>query len=135
MKTRVLAVDDEVDVRNYLWECLNETGFECVCAAGFEEAVRIASASGAEFPILLTDIMLPPFHGRDLANRIAFLHPKIKVVFMSGYAPKMLRNHGLLPPKAEFLCKPFTRSQLLKSLETTHGQLTWLASVSAPNED
>ena len=50
--------------------------------------------------------------------------------------PKLLRSHGLLPAKAELLCKPFTRSQLLASLESAEAQSpTWLAAVSASQAD
>ncbi|HKP94992.1 MAG TPA: response regulator [Fibrobacteria bacterium] len=113
----LLAVDDDADIRKLLEEQLSGTEYRCMAASGFQEAVELASAPFSEIDILLTDIILPPFQGRDLANRLVGLQPAMKVLFMSGYPLKLLTGHGLLPPHADYLAKPFSKNQLLQSLD------------------
>ena len=66
--------------------------------------------------MVLTDVVLPEMDGRDLADRIRALRPSIRVVFMSGYAPGMLTDRGVLAQGAAFLQKPFPLHQLARRL-------------------
>ena len=66
--------------------------------------------------VIVTDVVLPEMDGRDLAERIRALRPSIRVVFMSGYAPGLLTDRGVLAPGAAFLQKPFPIDQLARRL-------------------
>lgn len=112
---RLLAVDDESEVCVFIAEALQGTRYACATAVSYDEAVRHASAQKVD--LLLCDIIIPPFHGRDLANRLVHSHPDLKVLFMSGYPPKLLRQHSLLSPTAAFLAKPFTPTDLVAALD------------------
>jgi CheY-like chemotaxis protein len=114
-RIRLLAVDDEAEVRAFIAEALQGTHFACSTASAYDEAVRLAASEPVD--LLLCDIIIPPFHGRDLANRLVHSHPDLKVLFMSGYPPKLLRQHSLLSPTAAFLAKPFSPSELLSALD------------------
>jgi CheY-like chemotaxis protein len=115
-RIRLLAVDDESDVRGLIGDALQGTRYACVTAASYPEAVQRATEDG-RIDLLLCDIIIPPFHGRDLANRLVHLHPDLKVLFMSGYPTKLLRQHSLLAPASVLLPKPFTPTELLNSLD------------------
>ncbi|MDB5105108.1 MAG: Sensory box histidine kinase/response regulator [Fibrobacteres bacterium] len=118
MKRNLLIVDDDPEILEYIQEVLVSTDYLCMTATGFQQAVEMARDEAMQVDILLTDIIIPPFHGRDLANKIVRMQPKIKVLFMSGYPYKLLKGQGLLPPNSDLLPKPFTRFQLLHSLES-----------------
>ena len=118
---RLLAVDDEAEVRDFISEALQGSRYACATAGSYEEAVRHGAEEGID--LLLCDIIIPPFHGRDLANRLVHRHPDLKVMFMSGYPPKLLRQHSLLSATADFLAKPFTAVQLIMALD-----LAWQSS-------
>lgn len=130
VRKTLLIVDDEDDVRDLIGVILDGTEYDCIVAASFSHAVDIVSESPVPIDILLTDIILPPYHGRDLANKLVRIQPRMKVLFMSGYPLKLLRKNGLIPPQVDYLAKPFTRSQLLKTLDhvvvtgTTWSELT-----------
>jgi hypothetical protein len=117
MGLSVLIVEERADVKNYPRQDNPETVYEFVYAVGFAEAVRIASEKDASFGFLVTDVLLNPFHGRDLANRIVGSFPHIKVLFTGSQSPRVLRSAGLLPPNAPFLHKPFNVIHLVKSLD------------------
>ena len=62
--------------------------------------------------LLLTDVVMPEMSGRELANRLAGLHPDMRVMFMSGYTDDRAVQRGLLGPHDAFLAKPFTPDRL-----------------------
>lgn len=115
-RIRLLVVDDEADVRNLVADFLSGSRYTFTICGSYGDAVEFGASPGAKIDLLLSDIILPPFHGRDLANRLVRIHPELKVLFMSGYPLKLLKQHSLLPMEAEFLPKPFTRTQLLDAL-------------------
>jgi len=66
--------------------------------------------------LLLTDLILPGISGRELAKRLTARHPKMRVLYMSGYTYNImaqgLGQDGLLEDGMAFLQKPFTPSAL-----------------------
>lgn len=121
-RMRLLVVEDEVDVRNLIADLLAGSAYTFTICASYAAAVEFASSPGARIDLLLSDIILPPFHGRDLANRLVGMHTDLKVLFMSGYPIKLLKQHSLLPLEAEFLPKPFTKAQLIEALAALAGK-------------
>ena len=76
------------------------------------DAARVSSELPAGVDLLLTDVVMPQISGRELAERLAELHPGLRVLFMSGYSDEAVYRHGVLSPDAAFLEKPFTERGL-----------------------
>jgi DNA-binding response OmpR family regulator len=66
--TRVLLVDDEVDLTWLLGLELERAGFEVCCADSIETALAVHGATPCE--VLVTDLHLPDGDGVELARRI-----------------------------------------------------------------
>ena len=58
---KILAVDDEVNMRNFLHDMLTSFGYECKTAANGREALNILQYD--YFPIILSDIRMPVMDG------------------------------------------------------------------------
>jgi len=56
---------------------------------------------------MITDVVMPHMSGREAAERLGTVRPKMKVLFMSGYTDHALMHRELAPGEA-FLQKPFT---------------------------
>jgi CheY-like chemotaxis protein len=68
---------------------------------------------------LLADVMLPGgMTGPKVAEEALRRNPDLKVLLMSGYTEKAVRNHGHLSGAAELLQKPFRRYDLARKLRT-----------------
>jgi FixJ family two-component response regulator len=63
--------------------------------------------------LLLTDVIMPGINGRVLAERLAPLHPAMKVLYMSGYTDSFIAGHGVLDKGIHLLHKPFTEEVLV----------------------
>jgi two-component system, cell cycle sensor histidine kinase and response regulator CckA len=81
-----------------------------------DDAENVCATHGAEIHLLLTDLIMPGISGRELAKRLTARHPKMRVLYMSGYTFSIVQQtaaqSGLLEDGVSFLQKPFTPSAL-----------------------
>lgn len=110
----LLLVDDEGSLRHAVAEILRDSGYTVLDAPSSQEALAIACDYPGAIDFLITDVVMPGMRGPELHQRILTLHPRIQVLFMSGYAEGLPDTN--LPAGARFLQKPFSFSQLLASL-------------------
>jgi PAS domain S-box-containing protein len=112
----ILLVEDEPQVRELARMALSEKGYTVLVTPSPEDAESACERYGAEIHLLLTDLILPGLTGRELAKRLTGRHPKMRVLYMSGYTYGITTrpglHSGLLEDGAAFLQKPFTPSAL-----------------------
>jgi two-component system cell cycle sensor histidine kinase/response regulator CckA len=103
----VLLVEDEDAVRTLAREVLRRHGYVVLEARHGVDALRVAERHPDDIHLLITDVVMPHMSGRETAERLGTVRPKMKVLFMSGYTDHALM-HRELTPAAAFLQKPFT---------------------------
>jgi two-component system, cell cycle sensor histidine kinase and response regulator CckA len=108
----VLLVEDEEILRQLIKDALEANGYRVLEARDGREAVMICEQHQEPIDLMLTDVVMPQMNGRELAQRLAQLRPKIKVVYMSGYAEDVLFRQGVLDPSITFLQKPFRQYEM-----------------------
>lgn len=108
----ILLVEDEPQVRELARMVLTEKGYTVLVASSPEDAESACAKHGAEIHLLLTDLVMPGITGRELAKRLTARHPKMGVLYMSGYTYGITTQtgmqRGLLEDGVAFLQKPFT---------------------------
>ncbi|HJP98639.1 MAG TPA: response regulator [Rhodanobacteraceae bacterium] len=85
---RILLVEDEELLREFAAESLREEGFD-VQAVGDGDAGLEVLQSNAPLDLLLSDIRLPGASGYELAEAGRTLRPGLKMILMTGYAPRL----------------------------------------------
>jgi CheY-like chemotaxis protein len=105
----VLLVEDEPSVRTMVRRILEDEGYTVIEAGEGYEAFEVASRQEQAIRLLLTDVVMPRMGGRELARRLAPVHPEMKVIYMTGYTDQAISD-------APFLHKPFTSKSLLAKL-------------------
>jgi PAS domain S-box-containing protein len=111
----VLIVDDEPSVRMLVGEVLAELGYRAIEAADGSSALQVLR-SDARIDLLVTDVGLPGgMNGRQLADFGRIARPKLKVLFITGYAEKAVMGSGLDQGMA-VLTKPFAMDGLAKHI-------------------
>ncbi len=108
----ILLVEDEDLVREVTSRILERYGYNVVLAQDGPEALRLAEDCGGSLHLLLTDVTMPGMSGRELADRLVARHPRLQVLYMSGYTENALGDHGTLNPEINFLQKPFKHLEL-----------------------
>ncbi|HEY7404564.1 MAG TPA: PAS domain S-box protein [Candidatus Angelobacter sp.] len=109
-KWNILVVEDEASLRAIVAAYLRECGHEVYEAADALQAAAIPFSRPID--LLLTDVVLPGASGPALAAELAERHPRMKVIFMSGYADRASLEQALRPDML-FLQKPFRLSELM----------------------
>ena len=74
---------------------------------------------GEDIDIIITDVIMPGMNGPSLISKIQKDYPKVKVVFISGYAEEAFSDaYGVDDDNDfNFLSKPFTLQQLLTKVK------------------
>ena len=111
---RVLIVDDDPNVRIVIQQIMTRWEHEVFSACSGFDALRILKKQPVD--LLITDIVMPYMTGVKLIDEIRKLHPKIKILAISGGGPRynantcleLAREHGA----DRWLMKPVTMDAL-----------------------
>lgn len=113
-RLRVLAVEDEEGVRDFLRALLSREGYRVTLASGHDEA--LACAAESPFDLVVTDVNMPDGSGPELVKALRRRQPYLPAVFISGIS----RNEfAEMAPGEErnFLQKPFEGARLVGRIE------------------
>lgn len=104
MKTKILVVDDEMDIRNVLRINLESEGYEVVEASNGMDALNILDSEKIDLMVL--DIMMPIMDGLEVCRKVREKH-KLPILMLSAKAEDMDRIQGIMTGADDYLCKPF----------------------------
>lgn len=130
---RLLIVDDEVPVREFLTEALAEFCDELAAVGDLREAFRALESK--PFDIVLADICLPGCSGMDLLHLSRQFKWDCAIILMTGHASLDLVASSVRLDAADFLLKPFAIDDVVRSISQAYQQLvTRRANVRERNQ-
>jgi DNA-binding NtrC family response regulator len=104
----IFVVDDDPDILKCVSAILADNNYEIQTYQSGEEALQQSKDYKGEIHVLLSDFQMAGMSGVQLATKMTFGRPQLKVLLMSGFPEGMLvLNEGW-----HFLAKPFVTSQL-----------------------
>jgi nitrogen-specific signal transduction histidine kinase/ActR/RegA family two-component response regulator len=110
----ILVVEDETAVRSIVVRSLRARGYEVLEARHGEDALLVAERHNAPIHLVVTDVVMPNMNGTELFHHLRRWYPRMRVLFISGYAKSAIPPEALAEGQgAAFLAKPFTIDQLL----------------------
>ena len=112
----ILVVEDEEKVRRLIVEILMKQGYKVLEASHGDNALSIHGKHNGPIHLVLIDVVMPGMSGSELAKRLTSLDPKIKVLYMSGYADNTIVHHGVLEKGVSYIQKPFTMEGLARKV-------------------
>ena len=121
MKKKVLVVDDEDDILQFLGLVLRERGYDVLTASAGREALAVAQRERPDFVLL--DVMMPQMDGWEVLRRLK-ADPRtaeIPVAIVSARTGAKDRAEGLRAGAADYICKPFSLDELLGKLAAVLG--------------
>ena len=114
VRKRVLVVDDEKSIRDFLVLGLKRAGYDCTALGSAEEALDLVNLEPVD--IVITDIVMPGMSGLDLAGELAETY-LLDVIVMTGFARDVLYEDVIRQGARDFVVKPVRISELLTRLE------------------
>ncbi len=104
----VLLVEDGDAVRSISRSILKSRGYTVLDTGSSPDAVRIFQDFPGRIDLLVTDVALPRMGGRELADRLRGLAPRLRVLFIGGYHDAAaLGNGGVVRATEAVLEKPY----------------------------
>jgi two-component system cell cycle sensor histidine kinase/response regulator CckA len=113
-----MVVEDKPDVRKLATDVLKSCGYHVLAAGHGPEALQISELCQEPIDLLVTDIVMPKMNGRELAEKLKARHPRMQVLYISGYGGGIVPEKGDPELQARFLSKPFTVEALLRQVRS-----------------
>ena len=149
--SRVLLVDDNADMREYITRLL---GGNCEVHAVADGLVALKEVRERKPNLVLTDVMMPGLDGFQLLREIR-AEPStrdIPVILLSARADEQSRIEGLDAGADDYLIKPFSareliarvkanlrladvRSKAITAIRESEQRLRWLGSIVESSDD
>src|SRR5277367_6262230 len=111
---RLLLVEDEVEIQNFLQRSLTEAGYQVEAAGDARTAERMTIESRHD--VLIVDLGLPDEDGLSLILRLRQLGLRAPVLILSARRSVDDRVRGLEQGGDDYLTKPFALAELLARL-------------------
>ncbi|MCD6416688.1 MAG: response regulator [Planctomycetes bacterium] len=118
---RVLVVDDEEPVREYVRRVLEREGYEVLSADDGEGAVNYVE-NGEPIDCVMLDLRMPGMGGPEALERIRNYKRDIPVVLLTGYPEIALMHRAMQSGPITLLAKPVSRAQILEAVENFLGR-------------
>ncbi|MDO9486976.1 MAG: response regulator [Sphingomonadaceae bacterium] len=112
---RILLAEDDESMRTFLVRAIERAGYDVVAVDRGTSA--LPHIAGGDFDLLLTDIVMPEMDGIELAQRAAALAPRMRVMFITGFAAVALNRGSGAPAGAKVLSKPFHLRDLVNEID------------------
>ena len=112
----VLLVDDDKDLREFLYQHLLLCGHSVLQAGSGMEASERFRHHKNDIDIMVTDIVMPGYSGDQLAVRLQAEKPNLPVLFISGNSAAQVNSVVPLLEGENFLRKPFSLDTLERAI-------------------
>jgi len=116
MENRILVVDDEKEIRDFLFKALSRiAGFRVELAENGEEALK--KIEKEIFDLVLTDLKMPDMDGLQLVAEIARSKPEILTVLMTGHGTIDSALEAMKRGASDYLTKPLNLEEMFVRLQ------------------
>lgn len=110
-RRKVLVIDDDPAIREFIVEYLDDIGYEAIEAKDGESG--LAALDRVNPDLLIIDYKLPGLNGGEVGKRARARLPKVPIVFITGYTDRIDEAATL---GARVLKKPFLSFDLQSAL-------------------
>jgi two-component system response regulator AtoC len=110
MKPKILIVDDEAIVRDFISEVLIRMGHAPLAAASGEKAIEHLERT--EFDVVITDFKMPGVSGIDVLKRTLQLYPDCRVIIITAYGTIELAVEAMKMGAHDYITKPISPDHL-----------------------
>lgn len=117
---RVLFMDDEASIRNFVAELLGEIGYRVTCVSTGEEAVDVYRRhfeAGEPFDVVFLDLTIPGgISGVETISRLADIDPAVTAIVSSGYCNDPVMANFSQYGFQDCLVKPYQVEELIEKV-------------------
>lgn len=108
---KILAVDDEKNIRHLISNEFALEGFDVVTAASGEEGLALFKSG--RFDVVLLDIKLPKLSGIEILKRMKQISKAPEIIMITGYGDIQTAVEAIKLGARDYVTKPFKLDELL----------------------
>ena len=108
--SKILIVDDELNMRLVLAAMLKREGYEVASAADGSEALQILKSG--RIAAVITDLKMPRIDGMELLNRVSREYPEVPVIMITAHGTVATAVEALKKGALDYITKPFELEDL-----------------------
>jgi len=108
---KILIVDDQEQVRDFIVSLFSSYGHSCETAKGGAETLEIIKKGSFDSAVI--DVVMPVMDGIALTRELVNLHPDLPIMVMSGYADEQSARSAIAAGAREFIKKPFSNDEFI----------------------
>lgn len=105
MKSRVLVVDDEESIREFLEIMLRKEGYEVTCAEDGQKALDIIKKKS--FDLVISDLQMPNMTGIELLKHVKDQYPDILFMMITAFGTTETAVEAMKLGAYDYITKPF----------------------------
>lgn len=109
---RILVVEDEPQVRQFLEDLLVEDGFEVEAASDGRQALELFHPE--RFQLVLTDLKMPVMDGWELSEHLLMRAPRLPILMLTAFGEAV--EHQAQARGIVLLHKPVATAELLRAV-------------------
>ena len=113
---RILLVDDEVSVSNFIGEVLRNNGYEVVIYNDSLSALAYLKSNLDDVALVVTDQVMPQLTGLQLIDYVKGKRPELPVILITGFTHASDMDKVKRLGVEKFLTKPFHINELLDTI-------------------
>lgn len=119
----ILLVEDDATVRLLSRNVLARRGYTILEAQSAAEALEVWQTCGRPVHLVVADVMMPGnMDGHELVSGLQQRHPELRAIYTSGYSADILGRDFELRDGVNFLQKPYSPQQLLRTVRAALDQ-------------
>ena len=108
---RILAIDDEQNIRHLIQSEFSLEGFSVTTAGSGEEGLKLFDSH--EFDVVILDINLPKTNGIEILKRLKQKSTHVEVIMITGYGGIKSAVESIKLGARDYVTKPFKLDEIL----------------------
>ena len=117
IKEKVLIVEDELGIRNFIATILNANDYDAITASSGADAMSMVTSHCPD--VLLLDLGLPDMDGMEILQELSGLPQETPVIIISARDRESEKVKALDMGADDYIVKPFGVSEMLARVRTT----------------
>lgn len=129
---RILVVEDEQNIREFVVINLKRAGYETVEAENGDQALDLYRRAGGKIDVAVLDIMMPGEHdGLAVCQELRRQNSSIGIIMLTARTQELDKVNGLMMGADDYVTKPFSPSELVARVEAVYRRV----AMANPQEE
>ena len=126
----ILVVDDDVGMRELVYDVLKDRGHQVTTAGNGQEALTLLTEQ--DYAAVLTDLRMKGMSGTELLVEVRRLYPDIGVILMTAFGLVDTAVEAMKRGASDYLTKPVKNDELVRVVERSIREAALRREVDQP---